>query len=111
MLAELGLIVKGTQMTRTCTDLGVCQNRCDSPEACDWHYIHAPVRGPSHAPQYPFAPSELDGPHYKQRNRKHLVRWLLICVGAFLCMCFISGLVDGFATYTKAMQTKARVTT
>ena len=98
-------------MTRSCTDVGVCQARRECDAGCDVFYTHVPVRGPSLAPQYQFAPGELDGPHYKPRNRKHLVRWLLICVCAFLCMCFISGLVDGFATYTKATQTKARVTT
>ncbi len=98
-------------MTRSCTDVGVCQARRECDAGCDVFYTHVPVRGPSHAPQYPFAPGELDGPHYKQRNRKHLVRWLLICVGAFLCMCFISGLIDGYSACTKASTVKARVTT
>lgn len=96
-------------MTRTCTQVGMCQHRHECDSGCDMFYTHVPVRGPSLAPQHPFAPGELDGPHYKQRNCKHLVRWLIKSMVIILSLALLSGVVRGCiyaATHTSEQQTK-----
>jgi hypothetical protein len=71
---------------RTCTEVGACEARNE----CDVCYTHVPVRGPSCAPQYPFAPGTVES--YKPRQRRMLLRWML---RAFVVVCIV-GFVSGF---------------
>jgi hypothetical protein len=82
-------------MPRTCSQAGTCLHRHGCDSSCDVFYTHVPVRGPSLAAQHPFAPGELDGPHYKQRNRKHLARWMVRAIVLVGVISFVSGFVRG----------------
>jgi hypothetical protein len=93
VFAKRGLIFKGTQMTRTCTDLGVCQARRECDVGCDVFYTHVPVRGPSLNPQYPFTPGVVE--NYKPRQRRLLLRWMLRAIVVVCVVGFVSGFVRG----------------
>lgn len=60
---------------RSCTDLGVCQARRECDVGCDVFYTHVAVRGPSCAPQYPFAPGVIDAGRTRQERRRMARRW------------------------------------
>ena len=82
-------------MTRSCTDVGVCQARSECDVGCDVFYTHVPVRGPSSDPQYPFSPGTIEG--YKKRNAGRLVKWLVRVVFILLALAFFSGVARGCA--------------
>jgi hypothetical protein len=82
-------------MTRSCTDVGVCQARRECDAGCDVFYTHVPVRGPSLDPQYPFSPGTIEG--YKKRNAGHLVKWVVRVVAILLALAFFSGVARSCA--------------
>ena len=82
-------------MTRSCTDIGVCQACRECDAGCDVFYTHVPVRGPSLDPQYPFSPGTIEG--YKKRNAGHLVKWVVRVVVFLLALAFFSGVARGCA--------------
>ena len=80
-------------MTRSCTDVGVCQARRECDAGCDVFYTHVPVHGPSFTPQYPFAPGVVES--YKPRQRKLLRKWMWRAVAVVCLVGFVSGFVRG----------------
>ncbi|MCM2340437.1 hypothetical protein [Rhodoferax sp.] len=69
-------------MSRTCEELGVCQNRC-CPD-CEAFECELPCSPEPARPTFPFAPGTIDGPHRSPVTQRGLLVdlvWLLVCVG------------------------------
>lgn len=56
-----------------------------------------------------FAPGAVS--HYKARNAKHLVRWMLKCVVFVVCMSILAGAVRGCTQPQKPTAQQKKVTT